>query len=331
MKPLNGVPLARRCGRVFLLGAMAAGQATAHDWRWPAGMLAAGPGGAPSSAIAPAIAAPFAKFAPDVMTRWDEHFLYVESRGIPNHEMMTGIRSWQQQVPLPQPYTRGNAWRIPLRPMLAPQPVSARHSLFRGAIALAVNGVPIFNALNNRGEDAFLAGELDHWGGHAGRGDDYHYHVAPLHLQQQAGPGQPIAFALDGFPIYGLAEPDGSPVTKLDEFNGHLDAAGRYHYHATKTYPYINGGLRGVVEVRGGQVEPQPRDQPVRPAMPPLRGALVTGFKATGTNGYSLQYRLNARTNSVNYHWDDHGRYTFEFVEGDGAKRKESYTRPAGR
>ena len=46
-----------------------------------------------------------------------------------------------------------------------------------GAIALAVNGMPIFNALNNRGDDAYLAGELDDWGGHAGRADDYHYHM----------------------------------------------------------------------------------------------------------------------------------------------------------
>jgi hypothetical protein len=126
--------------------------------------------------------------------------------------MMLGIRSWQQQVPLPQPYTGRNAWQIPLNPRLAQQPISARDNLMRGAIALAVNGVPIFNALNNRGEDAYLAGELDRWGGHCGRGDDYHYHTAPVHLEKIVGQGKPIAFALDGFPIFGYTEPDGSPV-----------------------------------------------------------------------------------------------------------------------
>ena len=67
-----------------------------------------------------------------------------------------------------------------------------------------MNGVPIFNAPNNRGEDAFLIGELDDWGGHAGRADDYHYHAAPLHLQEIVGDAAPIAYALDGYPIYGL-------------------------------------------------------------------------------------------------------------------------------
>jgi hypothetical protein len=79
----------------------------------------------------------------------------------------------------------------------------------KGAVAVAVNGIPIFNALNNRGEDSYLIGELDNWGGHCGRGDDYHYHAAPLHLSNTSGL-KPIAFALDGFPVYGIKEPDGS-------------------------------------------------------------------------------------------------------------------------
>ena len=134
--------------------------------------------------------------------------------GMPAHQMMVGITSWQQQVPTPQPYSGGNAWRIPARPVFAEHPISAKTQLYRGAIALAVNGVPIFNALNNRGDDAYLAGELDKWGGHSGRADDYHYHVAPLHLQSTVGPTNPIAWALDGFPIYGALEPDGSAIDR---------------------------------------------------------------------------------------------------------------------
>src|SRR5205807_9521553 len=114
------------------------------------------------------------------------------------------------------------------------------------------------------------------WGGHCGRGDDYHYHIAPLHVEKTVGPGNPIAYALDGFAIFGMTEADGSPVGKLDEFNGKFGKDGTYRYHATRTYPYINGGLRGVVQVRGGQIEPQPRDSPVRPGMAPLRGATIT-------------------------------------------------------
>ena len=151
-------------------------------------------------------------FTENVRATENGNVLLLQSNGLPEHGMMIGIRSWQQQVPLPQPYTGRNAWQIPLNPRLAQQPISARDNLMRGAIALAVNGVPIFNALNNRGEDAYLAGELDRWGGHCGRGDDYHYHTAPVHLEKIVGQGKPIAFALDGFPIFGYTEPDGSPV-----------------------------------------------------------------------------------------------------------------------
>jgi hypothetical protein len=86
-----------------------------------------------------------------------------------------------------------------------------------GAIAIAANGVPIFNALNNRGEDALLLGSSMN-GGTLRASNDYHYHVAPLHLQAIVGATNPIAYALDGLPIYGNTEPDGSPMQALDEF-----------------------------------------------------------------------------------------------------------------
>ncbi|NOK61586.1 MAG: YHYH protein [Chloroflexi bacterium AL-W] len=249
---------------------------------------------------------------------------FVESDGLPTtHDMMVGIVSWQQQVPLPQAYTGDNAWQIPLAPELSDNPISGANDLFRGAIA--VNGVPIFNALNNRGDDAYLAGELDQWGGHSGRGDDYHYHIAPTHLQDIVGIDQPIAYALDGFPIYGLTEPDGSPVVGLDEYNGHFDDDGNYHYHATETYPYINGGLRGVVDYQNGQVEPQPQALPVRPAGEPLPGAEVTAFSQTGSNAYSLQYTLNNETYTVNYTVENE-TYTFEFIDPAGNSTVETYT-----
>ena len=269
----------------------------------------------------------FDAFKGKVTTYQDERYLYIESDGMPDHQMMVGITSWQQQVPLPQFYTGNNAWQVPLNPVLADTPLSAATNLFRGAIAIAVNGVPIFNALNNRGEDAFLAGELDKWGGHAGRADDYHYHTAPLHLQEIVGIGSPIAFALDGFPIYGSMEPDGSPMTELDEFNGHFDASGSYHYHGTPTYPYINGGMRGVVNVRDGQIEPQPRTVPVRAYLQPLKGAVVTDFQELGLNAYSLEYTLNGQKGYVNYRIDEN-TYIFEFLDGAGNKMIESYPAP---
>jgi len=281
------------------------------------------PGGATRSLDA---GGPFSAFPTRVRTRTAGGQLYVESDGMPDHPMMIGIRSWQQQVPLPQPYTGSNAWSVPLEGVLSNNPVSAKTALYRGAIALAANGVPIFNALNNRGDDALLAGELDQWGGHSGRADDYHYHVAPLHLQSVLGAAAPIAYALDGFPLYGLTEPDGSPVSGLDEFNGHLDGGGRYHYHATLTYPYINGGMRGVVQVRDDQVDPQPAAAPVRPALTPLRGATITGFKTLAANRFSLEYQVDSQVFTLNYGFEGN-TYTFEFVDPSGGKRTETYAR----
>ncbi len=66
--------------------------------------------------------------------------LRIESSGLPAHGMMTGIVSWQQQVPLPQDYNGSNAWTLPLKPALSDTPISAKTALYRGAIALAVKG-----------------------------------------------------------------------------------------------------------------------------------------------------------------------------------------------
>ena len=152
---------------------------------------------------------------------------------MPDHEMMTGITAWQQQVPLPQNYTGDNAWRIPLKPVPAKRSMLAKDHFFRGAIALAVNGVPIFNPIKNDGKtDTLKAGELDQWGGHCGRGDDYHYHVGPVHLEKIVGEGNPIGVALDGYLLYGYEDPK-----SLDWLNGQKDENGVYHYHSTKTYP----------------------------------------------------------------------------------------------
>ena len=240
--------------------------------------------------------------------------------------MMVGIKSWQQQVPTIQPYSGSNAWSIPITPVISSAPMSAKTHFLRGAIAIAANGIPIFNALNNRGDDALLAGELDDWGGHCGRADDYHYHVAPLHLQSIVGAKAPIAYALDGFPIYGETEIDGKKVIGLDEFNGHFDSKKKYHYHGTKTYTYINGGFKGVVQEVEGQVSPQSLTKAFRPAGEPLRGAVITGLERTGTNSFDLKYTLNSS--------DFHVKYSatltdvsMQFIDANGATRTEVYKR----
>jgi phosphatidylethanolamine-binding protein (PEBP) family uncharacterized protein len=291
--------------------------------RSPFQLTAAKPAPAAALDIGTAFA-PFEKLEA-ITCRRDDRWFYVESSGIPDHPLMVGIRAWQQQVPLPQPYVGDNAWRIPLHPVPAAEPKTTKGRFLRGAIAVAVNGIPIFNPLNNRGEDALAIGELDDFGGHCGRADDYHYHVAPVHLEKQVGKGQPIAYALDGYPIYGFTEPDGSPVKGLDWMGGHEDAAGNYHYHATKTYPYLNGGFRGELTERDGQVDPQPRAQGLREALPPLRGARIVGFTTTAPATRRLTYEVNGRKAAVEYTFTPDGSATFTFTDTAGRSTTETY------
>lgn len=260
----------------------------------------------------------FVPFKPKVKTRWDNQYFYVEGLGLPSHPMMIGITAWQQQVPITQCYTGTNAWSIPLNPVVAATPVPTATNFFKGAVAIAANGIPIFNALNNRGEDSYLIGELDKYGGHCGRADDYHYHVAPLSLDSISSDILPIAFALDGFAVYAAKEPDGTAMKTLDANHGHY-LNGVYHYHGTKDYPYVVGNMVGVVTKDAtDQIIPQAQTKAIRPAGTPLSGAVITNHQSTGTNAYSLTYSLNNQSYTINYSWTSTGSFNFKWASPSG-------------
>jgi len=50
--------------------------------------------------------------------------------------------------------------------------------------------------------------------------------MAPVHLEKTVGKGNPIAYALDGFPLYGCTDADGNEPKNLDEFNGRMEKDG---------------------------------------------------------------------------------------------------------
>ncbi|MEY3175481.1 MAG: hypothetical protein RLZZ436_3395 [Planctomycetota bacterium] len=354
-QPVNGQFVSMKGSRVFIrqpdgfVRPVEFGRLSAADQAWvaerqhrlaelnaavptvaPAAVPAATPGSAADNLKL--LETSFKPFSKAVKTRADDEFFYVESEGMPDHQMMVGITAWQQQVPLPQSYTGNNAWRIPRHPVPAKEPLSAKTGFFRGAIAIAVNGVPIFNPIKNDGKtDTLVAGELDEFGGHCGRADDYHYHIAPVHLQKQAEPGQPVGWALDGYPIYGYQEQSAPDYAPLDQWNGHHGSDGHYHYHATKTYPYLNGGFFGEVVERDGQVDPQPRAVSPRPALPPLRGAKITAFRQSNSKSYVLTYEINGRPGTVSYTLGDAGAVSFTFRSPDGQTETQQYTaRPNG-
>ena len=273
------------------------------------------------SALPPAgngllMAASFAPFKPKVRYNWDGTTFFLESdntpEGMPNK--MFGITTWQQQVPIAAAYfahstsnennagslgyQQPNVWRIPLVPVPSASPIVIYNppapptNFLRGAVALASNGIAIFNPSNNGGNVSYEIGELDYYGGHCGLADDYHYHIAPTHLNTRfggpLGDDKPIAWALDGYPMYGFLEPDGSPRQALDAEGGHDHGGGwGYHYHAmgtttvdathpygTPQSPYLMKAFHGTVVNFGNQVDGQPA---------------VGNLRADGTGGYNAK------------------------------------------
>jgi hypothetical protein len=128
-----------------------------------------------------------------------------------------------------------------------------------GGTGIMLNGVSNFNATkpapNSTGAvysasaDPKLQGELDTCAGHAGRGDDYHYHAEPSCLISVLGSESALAgYQLDGYPIYGSKEPSGVSATALDKCQGHDSGDGRgYHYHFTTAAPYSPMCFHGQV------------------------------------------------------------------------------------
>ena len=274
----------------------------------------------------------FAAWKPSVTTNYDNNYYYVNATGFPNHNMMIGITNWQQQVPIPQNYTGTNSWSIPLQPVFSTSPLSTKSNLMKVAVAIAVKRNPICNALNNRGEDSYKIGELDNWGGHCGKADDYHYHAAPLHLQT-VNTKLPIAYALDGFPVWGDKEPDGSAMQSLDTCHGHSWNTNQYHYHGTSSYPYVVGAMRGKVTLDPttpapeNQILPQAFAKPARPSTNPLNGASITNFVSTGTNAYLLTYKIGAKFGYVAYSWDGSNKFTYTLTDTSGQSTTNTYQR----
>ncbi len=291
-------------------------------------------GGSSSTALAYDISflrSSFSQFSNVSYVDTDDTYFYVESNGLPNHQMMVGITTWIERFPTPFNYTTLGigAWAFPLNPEYDNVDNRALvDELHKGAIGIAANGVPIFNPYNASGELSYDIGELDAYGGHSGNGDDYHYHYPPTHLSTTTG-DYPIGFVFDGFPLYGITEPDGSEATDLDEHFGHEDANGYYHYHTSDAAPYMTPTLRGIVEVdMEGIAENQIIPQPVGMTNRGLDDVVLIGGTDSHeitdldmnetNNGYTLSYtgtKNNVATNgTIEYSWDDAGEFAVIFT-----------------
>lgn len=137
-------------------------------------------------------------------------------------------------------------FRIPLSPAKA-----SPGDTPMGAMGIATNGVTLFNQY--AAGRVPLAGEIlsfDRYNGHPTPQSEYHYHVEPLWLTAK-GKAVFVGVLLDGFPVYGPQDADGSVPSSLDSCNGHVGTtsefpAGIYHYHVTSAPPYIAGCFYGT-------------------------------------------------------------------------------------
>lgn len=141
---------------------------------------------------------------------------------------------------------QSGTFKIPVNPTL-----DAKHSSTPlGPIGIALNGVPFFNQY--AGPSQPLTGEIvsfDKYYGHPQQSGMYHYHVEPLYLTTvKSTKSGLLGFLLDGFPVYGPQDEDGTVITNalLDVYHGHAHKtidfpSGIYHYHFTSEAPYLNG------------------------------------------------------------------------------------------
>lgn len=278
----------------------------------------------------PAFDTTFTKTNALVTANCDETYLYITSEtGLPptqdptaEEQIMVGITSWIQRVAIPFTYN----WKVPLRPNWLDASIEASP---KGPIAVAIDGVPIFHyerrpdvstALSNYTErnDTVLAGELDQCGGHAGQGDDYHYHYAPICLLDEHDLTQPIAFGLDGAPVFfGQAGTDyygngrfndwdnfpvGITPDDLDECNALKQDDGSYIHFSTKTAPYLIGCHHAEFDT-ALQIEPRPMRGREQGLETPLGG----------------QYGEPVQTVMREFSSDGNGQYTLKFDAVDGS------------
>jgi hypothetical protein len=75
------------------------------------------------------------------------------------------------------------------------------------------------------------------------------------------------------------------------------------------------------------QILPQAFAKPARPALTPLKDAIITDFKAVGSNGFSLTYKIGVKNGYVNYSWDGNNRFTYTLIDTAGRSTTNSYQR----
>jgi len=257
-----------------------------------------------------------AGFDDQVQVTCRDDFAFISSKTFPNHEMMTGIVGTNEQVPV---LAKSYIAPIPSYPSLTHKPKTRD-----AALGIAVNGVPIYDytgggemsqddLLHHQAHhDTVQTKQLDRCGGHAGRGDDYHYHKRPNcmieSMKNSKQEDKIIGWAYDGYPIYDLTHPDGREISDLDldVCNGVVDDIFGYRYHTSQKPPYIIQCLMGVIR---GDFRKLPRVPPLRSVdggegnlgRPPQGGVSELVYKQISPSKGEMNYKYKGESYYIKY------------------------------
>jgi len=265
-----------------------------------------------------------AGFEQNVTVTCDTEYAYLISSTYPEHPLMTGITGSNEQIPVP---AKGYAAPIKLHPSKAD-----RLTTIDAAVGVAVNGVPIYD-YSSQGDldvheydaehDTLVLGQLDNCGGHAGRGDDYHYHVAPtcmMDTMKNQGSNAIIGWGYDGYPLYGNKNPDGSEIAtgELDVCNGQADDKYGYRYQTSTTPPYIIQCLVGQVDTQAlPRVSPLSGDKNAIRAdlRPPQDGVENLTHTVLEDGSRTMRYEYQGEEYFTTYRHSSQGSDCYDFTQ----------------
>jgi len=142
-------------------------------------------------------------------------------------------------------------YSIPAKPVLARE----ASCVPMGIVGYTLNGVALYNALDDAGLDAAAHEVQDTCDGHPQMAGQYHYHGPSDCISDINQNNKLIGYALDGFGIYSRYDADGVEYTNADldachgitseiEWDG--EVVEMYHYVMTREYPYTIGCFRGT-------------------------------------------------------------------------------------
>ncbi|MBI1219239.1 MAG: YHYH protein [Rhodobacteraceae bacterium] len=200
---------------------------------------------------------PSAHFAVSTVTRNGASWHEISGNGLPKGAI-TGTFPISRSDPAYNYDRNPNSVRnhtINLMLPADPQAAASPSCVPMGMIGVALDGVAIFNAVDDSGRDAPAHEVQDSCDGHPEHDGQYHYHGPSPCMPGINGKAELVGYALDGFGIYSLRDASGHLMTdaNLDACHGTTSEVmwnGKktriYHYVMTGEYPYTIGCFRGT-------------------------------------------------------------------------------------